>query len=148
MTDRSTLIRDILYFFKTDLASAISDPISSNRSGTSKFIMSSFPQRNVKYPMVTLKITDLNASRAGMQSTLMDITVTMEIRIWARNEKEKDTIYNAIMDRLPNIQYVSSGTIDNDLHDLTIISSVEIDEEGEGGIKSRILQIQYKFFNN
>jgi hypothetical protein len=147
MAERLTLMRDLLNFLKTDLSSNISDPIARSRGSGSDFIMTSYPQREVKYPLITIKITNLEANRSGMQITALDIKMNIEIRIWARNEKEKDTIYNQIMNRLANIQFTTTGSEANDFHDFSILSSTEVDEPGDIGIKSRILQIKYKFYN-
>jgi len=145
---KTNLMRDVLFFVKDDLDGQITDPISSKRGATSKFIMTSFPQRQVQYPLITIKISNVEAQRIGQQSTLQDITITMEIRIWAKNQRDKDTIYNQILDRLANIQFTAStGSVANDIHDFNILSSVEVDEEGEGGVKSRILTCEYKFYD-
>ena len=143
MATRSNIIADVLFFVRNDLLNNITDPLGS-RSGSSKFVMTSFPQRNVKYPLITIKMPNMEILRAGMQTTATDMTLTLEVRIWARNEKEKDEIATAVLDRLANIQFSASGSIDNDFHDFNILSAIEMDEEE---IKSRILQVQYKFFN-
>lgn len=114
---------------------------------SSKFVMTSYPQREVKYPLITVKMTNQEANRAGMQTTAMDVLVTLEVRIWARNQKEKDTLATAVYDRLRSIQFTSSGSINNDLHSFNLNSMNEVDEDGARGIKSRILEVQYKFFN-
>jgi hypothetical protein len=147
MASRNTLLRNLLLFLKADLLDNITDPIIHERGSKSSFVMTSYPQREVKYPLITIKITNLEAPRAGMQSTALDITMTAEIRIWARNQVEKDEIYAEVMDRLANIQFTQNGTENNDFHDFKILSSIEIDEPGELGIKSRILQARYKFYN-
>lgn len=151
MTARSTLLLDTIFFIKNDLSSNITDPISSKRSTKSKFIMSSYPQLPVQYPVITIKAVNIEALRSGMQSTLQDIRITLEIRIWARNEKEKNDLYEDVLDRLANIQFTSStGSAANDLHDFTVLSSVEVDEPGESGakvIKSRIMQVAYSFYS-
>jgi len=149
---KDKIISDTLYFIKNDLINNITDPISSSRSSNSKFVMTSYPQRPVEYPIITLKMVNIEAPRAGMQTTAQDILITLEIRIWARNEKEKDEIAQNVLNRLANIQHTATtGSIANNLHDLYIGSAVEVDEPGEsggkGGIKSRIFQVQYKFFN-
>lgn len=146
MVVRAQLIRDILYFIKNDFQSNITDPISTTRKSVSAFIMTSYPQRPVDYPLITLKIPNIEAKRSGMQSTQLDIIVPVEIRVWARNEREKDTISQQVIDRLANFQHIASGSVDNDIHDFQVLSSTEVDEEGEGGTKSRVIVIQYKFF--
>ena len=148
MVVASQLMADILFFIKDDLDGQITDPISSTRPTGSKFIMTSYPQLMVIYPHITLRITNVEASRAGMQSTSMDYVITLELRVWARNQKEKDDLYIAVLDRLRLIQFTgSTGSIANNLHDFDAISAVEVDEEGKGKPKSRICEIQYKFFN-
>jgi len=139
MVTVSNFIADVLYFIKNDLGSNIT-------AVTSK-VYTSYPKKNVIYPLVTIKMTNQDATRAGMQTTAMDVTATIEVRIWARNEKEKDGIATSVYNRLRSIQFTSSGSVNNDLHDFQLLSMVEVDEEGDTGVKSRILQVQYKFWN-
>lgn len=143
----TTFIRDILNFIKTDLLENIADPIISKRKGKSAFIMTSYPQREVQYPLITLKVTNQEGARAGMQVTTMDVRATLEIRVWARNEKEKDDLATKVYDRLRSIQFTDDGSTEAGLHDFRLISMNEVDEDGEQGIKSRILQIIYTFWN-
>ena len=151
MVSSQTLVSDVLSFIKNDLIDSISDPINSTRSLKSSFVMTSYPTKPVQYPIITIKSTNIEAFRAGMQSSLQDIKITLELRIWARNEKEKDTIYSKLLDRLANIQFTTStGSVANDLMDFNVLSSVEVDEEGEPNgqvIKSRIMAVQYSFYS-
>lgn len=144
------IIRDTLSFIKTDLLNNITDPDTSNRPSNSRFIMSSYPSRAVHYPLVTIIVTNINVIRTGSQSNVQEVLLTLEIRVWARNEREKDEIYTDILNRLNDIQLTNTGTAANNLHDFTILSSVEVDEPGESGgqvTKSRILNCQYLFYN-
>jgi len=147
MTNVSTFIADVLFFIKTDLLANITDPKVLSRPAKSKFVATSYPKNQVVYPMITLKVPNRDSTRAGMQTTAMDITVSVEVRVWARNEKDKDGITDKVFDRLRNIQFSVGGSIDNNLHDFQELSNVEVEEDGEVGIKSRILTVQYKFFN-
>jgi len=149
MVVKTNLLADSLYFIKNDISTSVTDPISSTRPSKSNFVLTSYPTRPVTYPIITIKALNIEAFRAGMQTTSQDILITLEVRIWARNEKEKDDLYTDILNRLANVQFVTSGSVDNAIHDFTVLSSVEVDEVGEPGgqvIKSRIMQIQYKFF--
>ncbi len=143
---------DIRFYNGAIITEAERNMIYNNGDGTeavntSRFVMTSYPQREVKYPIITLKITNQEASRAGMQTTAMDVTITLEVRIWARNEKEKDTLFTDVYDRLRSIQFTTDGSTDNDLHDFQLLSATEVDEAGQRGIKSRIGVFQYRFFN-
>lgn len=143
----ANFIADVLYFIKTDLVSNVTDPITTSRNPESKFIMTSYPQRVVQYPLITIKLINQEAKRAGMQIEAMDVLINLEVRIWARNQIEKDRLANLVYKRLRDIQFTAGGTELNNLHDFQLLSAVEIDEPGEGSPKSRILQIKYKFFN-
>lgn len=148
MVTTANFISDVIFFIKNDLTSSITDPISTTRAPDSKFIMTSYPQRKAQYPLVTIKVINQEGRRAGMQTTAMDVSVNIEVRIWARNQKEKDEISTAIYKELRDIQFTtSSGSVANNLHDFQLISAVEIDENGEGAPKSRVLQVKYSFFN-
>ena len=147
----TNFISDILYFIKNSLTSgtyAITDPISGTRQSGSAFIMTSYPQRLVNYPLITLKVINQKAVRAGMQTTAMDVEVTIEVRIWARNQKEKDVLANQVYKNLRDMQFITStGSEANNIHDFALNSATEIDEPGEGNPKSRIMQIRYKFYD-
>jgi len=143
----ATFIRDTLFFIKTELLK-ITDPLLGKRSNNSKFVMTSYPQRLVEYPLITIKLTNQSAAPAGMQVKSMDVTIELEIRTWGRNQKEKDELSNDCFKHLRDIQFTAStGSIANNLHNFRLLSSSEIDEPGEGNPKSRILNVQYNFFN-
>ena len=143
----NSFIADVLFFIKTDLLANITDPKQASRPSKSKFIATSYPKNQVVYPMITLKVPNKESTRAGMQTVAMDIIVQVEVRVWATNQKDKDGITDKVYDRLRNIQFITGGSIDNNLHDFQELSNVEVEEDGDLGIKSRILTVQYKFFN-
>ena len=148
MASRSTLIRDILFFLKNTALSSVTDPLSGSRGSSSAFIMTSFPEREVKYPLITLEVSNIEETRAGMQSTNMDITLTVEVRIRTESVALSDQLAQEILDRLADIQFTTTtGSIDNDFHDFTVGSVIRVDDPGKGGIKSRIIQLNYRFFN-
>ena len=111
--------------------------------------MTSYPKKFVQYPMITLKIINIERKRAGMQTTNEDIKITLEIRIWARSEKEKDTLYDKVINRIDTIQFTTTtGSTAQGLYDYNSSSAVELEEEGDGDqiIKSRIIKVTYNFF--
>ena len=146
--ESGTFIKDILFFVKNDLSSNITDPITATRNSQSKFVMTSYPQRLAQYPLITVKLTNYRATSAGMQTTTMDVVAQIEIRVWARNQKEKDSLANDCYKRLRDIQFTATtGSVANYLYDFELLSAVEVDEDGEDQPKSRVISIQYKFFN-
>jgi len=148
MVESDTFISDIFYFIKSDLASNITDPLSGSRQNNEKFVMTSYPQRLVNYPVITLRITQLTANRAGMQTSAIDTEVTMEIRIWGKNISQRDKLFQQVVNRLKNIQYLSTtGSQDNGLHNFKILNSVEINEDGDETPKSKLINVGYTYYN-
>jgi len=145
--ESDSFYRDILFFIKDNLTTGITDPISTTRSTQSRFVMTSFPSRFVQYPLIIIKITNVSATSAGMQTNAMDVVISVEIRVWARNQKEKDELANDCFKYLRDLQFTGTGSIANYLHNFKLKSSVEVDEDGDNQPKSRILEIEYKFFN-
>jgi len=146
MANRETIYRDLLFFIKSDLASNITDPIVGKRNTRSAFVMTSYPHKFTEYPLITVKITNLTANRAGMQTDRLDIDLTLEIRIWSKSQAQRDKLTQQIIDRLADIQFSASGSIDSDFHDFGILSSLDVDEP-EVKIFSKVIGAQYRFFN-
>lgn len=144
----STFMSDTFYFIKTSLLTAITDPLAGSRIGNEGFIMTAYPKRPVNYPIITLRIIDTPTIRAGMQTTAVDTTLRMEARIWARNTKERDVLFQQLLNGLKNIQYTAgTGSQVNGLHNFTVLSSIEINEDGDNTPKSRLAVIQYTYYN-
>jgi len=144
MVETTTFVRDTLFFIKNDLTSNVTDPISARRKADSHFIMTSYPVREAEYPIITIKLVNTSATRVGMQSKAMDMELDIEVRIWARNVKEKDELFTLVFNRLKDIQFTTTGSINSNLHDFELLSSVDVEEET---IKSRVTEVKYKFYN-
>jgi hypothetical protein len=141
----SSIIQDVIKYIRDDLAT-LTDPIASLRSGRERFVLTGYPQRETVYPIITVKLdsfsTDFNM---GFQSISQYIELPIEIRIWARNYKEKDTLTDLVINRIRNEQFtVTTGYKAFGLHDWHITSMTNVDESGDAGIKSRIINIKFK----
>lgn len=146
--ESSTFIRDTLFFIKDSLTTGVVDPISGTRNSQSKFIMTSYPQRLANYPLITIKLTNYSGTSAGMQTNAMDIIASIEVRVWGRNQKEKDELANDCFIILRDLQFTATtGSVANYLYHFRLLSAIEMDEEGDNQPKSRILNIEYKFYN-
>jgi len=145
----ATFMSETVLFIRDDLRSNISDPIS--RSNREKFVVTAYPKRNTLYPIITIRNSGPAApgGRLGMQSEGMKLIVPLEVRVWARNEKERDNLSEQVFARLRLNQFGSGDTsTSKDLHDFSWLSSVPIDEEGEAGIKSMVMEFAYLFVAN
>lgn len=144
----STFISDSVKFIRNDLGSNITDPISGSRPTGERFVMTSYPKRQVVYPIVTVKNAGIGDDhRLGMRNTGTWTTFNIEVRAWARNEVEKDSLSQQIITRMRSNQYgTSGGSLSDDfgLHDYKLLSVVPVDEDGEAGIKSSVMEFEFK----
>jgi len=150
MVSSTTLLSDTILFTRDTLRSNITDPLGSRPAGE-KFVMTSYPRRNTTYPIITVKGMNLTARKLGQQSETMLVSFDIEVRTWARNEKEKNNLWDEVFTHLRTNQFPSAtaGTSTNaDLHDFRLDSSNDIDEPGEEGIKSKIDIYKYIFITN
>lgn len=144
MVATGTLLRDVIFFVKDILEDNVTDPLGS-RPANEKFVMTAYPQRSTRFPIITIK--DLNLSDGGalgLQSEAHLITIELEVRVWGRNVKERDEIFTEVYQTLKDNQIGSVGTSQaNDLHDFQLLSAVNVDEPD--GPKSKVLSIKYIF---
>lgn len=147
MSERETLFSDLVLYLKDLIDVNIEDPRQGNRSDGSRFVMTTFGERLVEYPLITIEITNSTQARAGMQSTRMDIALEVQLRIWSKSVTQSDKLCQQVLDLLADEQFNINGSVDNDFHDFNIGSVIRVDEEGKGSVKSRIIQLNYNFYD-
>ena len=135
--------------FLADTVCLIRDKLKTNISAVNSRVYTSYPQVGVVYPMIS--IVDRNISqpqRLGMGSEGTLINITLEIRIWARNVKERDELFDSVYNYLKNNQLDdTTGLVASNLIGFTMTSALNISEEGEAGIKSKVMEIKFQFIN-
>jgi hypothetical protein len=146
VVNSATLISDSVIFIRDLLRDNVTDPLFGTRNIKDKFVHTSYPRREVNYPVLTVKHLDMPTTRPlGMGVSEQILSLTFEIRVWARNVVERDEMTQAIYHLLRTQQYTATGTRTNKLHDFYILSAVDVDEEGEQAIRSKVLTIKYMF---
>ena len=147
IVNSSEYIKESVLWIANLINTNVTDPISAKRASNEKFVYTSYPKRNTKYPIITIRhLGTSDVGRLGMRSELHYINVPLEIRIWARNEKEKDELTVDVMNVLRTNQFGANSASDTEeLHDFMIMSNVMVDEDGETGILSSVIEIRYRF---
>jgi len=147
MVSTSTFISDTVIFIRNDLRTNITDPLSSSRPANEKHVLTSYPQRAVRYRIITVRSSGPeDIQKLGMRSELRFTRIPLEIRIWARNEIERDELTQQVINRLRSNQFGASSSSDTeDLHDFSLLSATPVDELGQEGVKSMVLNITYSF---
>lgn len=144
----STFLSDSIIFVRNVIRDNITDPLGKNGS---MFVFTSYPRENITYPVVTVRhrgMTDIR--RLGMQSQGTLMSLPIEIRVWSKNEKHRDLISQDIYYFLKNNQLGQTGSVTQavGLHDFTLTSTADIDEDGDEGIKSRVMEYTYLYMNS
>jgi len=139
-----TFLQDSTLFLRSIIASGVTDPISSSRDSKSKFVLTSYPETITEYPQISIMNMDIKSRPLGMSSSRKRINIPFEIRVWARNYSEKDKITQELVNALQYYQFDDTyGTINNEMYSFDITSAQNVDEAGKGGVKSKIIQVNY-----
>ncbi len=139
----ATMVADTVNFIRSNLDSNITDPIASNRPSSDRFVRTSYPIKAVNYPVITVVDTGTSQiARLGMQSEETSVRIPVEIRVWARNVKERDTIADEIYNYLRTNQFSDDDITGANLHDFTMSSTTNISEPN---VKSKIMEVSYFF---
>lgn len=109
--------------------------------------MTSYPRRPTEFPIITVKQAGTELiQRGGMKSTVTINHIRIQVKVWARNVKERDELSQDILDRLRSIQTTATtGSEVVGLHDFLIESVVDVvpDTTGEQIIQSKIMLLRY-----
>jgi len=142
----STFLADAINLIRDKIKNNVTDPITSTRPTNERFCLTSYPKRAVTYPIIT--VTDrgiTQPARLGMGSESTAINLDIEIRIWARNVKERDELFDSIYNYLRTNQLDTDGLVDANLNGFSLSSAVNVDELGEAGIRSKVMEVRFLF---
>jgi len=140
----NTFISDIILFIRNLIRSNVTDPLS--RTSGIGFVMSSYPKRDVQYPIITIKLLGMDSRNLGMQSEQAMVSVKLEVRVWARNAKEVDDLTQQVINVLRSNHYGTGSTDVEEIHgfDLTNLTAVNFEEGEDNIIHTKICTFQYK----
>lgn len=144
------VVSDVILFVRDVLKANLTDPISSTRA-KGRYVMTSYPREKVEYPIITVRSNNVVDSIIGQSSEKRRVDLSIEVRVWARNEKEKNNIWDAIYNFMSTNQYpstTSNTSLNVSLFDFNLASLNDLDEDGEEGVRSKIAVFNYSFIVN
>jgi hypothetical protein len=141
----ATLLHDSVVYFRDLLLNNVTDPKTSQRPSGYKFCMTSFPERRVFYPIVTVGAELSPDYNLGMRSENSMITVNITVRIYSKSTKERDELADAVYDFLRGYQLGTSETIDTGLYNFRLVNMTPMDEPGPDGIHQMIIEFRYEY---
>ena len=122
----NNFISDVVLFLRNTLRESITDPLNRNDG----FIFTAYPKRDVVYPIITIKNTNVSTEKLGMQSESQDTTLTIEIQVWARNSKEADTLSQDVINTLRTSQFGTDSTNVEEIFGFKLNSCTGLVDEG------------------
>jgi hypothetical protein len=141
-----TFISDTVLMIRDELLNNITDPISATRPAGEKFVMTSYPQRTVTYPIITIQNTNISGiGRMGLSSEIHMVELPVEVRIWAKNVAQRDTLAQQVINQLRDFELDADGSVNGNLWNYSIESAVNVDDDGDAGVKSKVVGVRYKF---
>ena len=135
------ILHDSVLFYRDLFLNTLTDPVSGARIAASgeKFVLTAYPGRPVRWPIITVEAAGMTCQSLGMSSTAQLVTLNFEANIYSQSPKQRDQITDDIFDKLRTNKalIIASG-----LHDTIITTSVSLDEDAEGanlGMHRRVL---------
>lgn len=147
ISSAGSLIHDSILRIRDILASGITDPVT--RAGNERFVMTSFPERSVRYPLIVVKHENMTTRPMGMNTNTAERTLQHRISVFANNTLHRDTIADQVVHQLESIQFSGGtvGLIAGSLHDFRVLGTTQFDEPGEKGIHRKDVLIQTRFYS-
>lgn len=139
---------DSIIYFRDVLNTNITDPISGSRPTSSKFVMTSYPQRSAIYPLIIVRDGNMQDQRLGLNSEASLMTQDIVLTVMARNIAERDKISQQVYNFMRTNQFgTGSETVNFGFHDYRLESSINIlrpDENGKDtGVRTK--EMIYRF---
>jgi hypothetical protein len=139
----STYITDSVLFVRDKLRANITDPLNRSGSGAN-WIFTAFPEQNPIYPIIVVRKTGGGETqRLGHQSSAQWCPITIEIRVYSKTVRERDSLAQAVHHYLRGIQLGTNSSTEYELFDFKLNSSVPVDEPGQSGIHSEVMECVY-----
>ena len=138
--NRSQFIKDSTFCIHNLLSGNITDPQRTNRTTGEQFVMASWPNRPVRYPVITVQQTGFESSFAGVASNTTINRIDFEVNVWSKSIAEKESLTGsvfAVLAQNPSITTASG------LMDLKFFNITNLDEDGPSGIHRKLIGIRF-----
>lgn len=145
MVASATPIHDTTVYLRDLLLNNVTDPSSAGRPSDSKFCMTSFPQRTVHYPLITIEQINFRDVQLGISSQQSRIEIGIEINIWSKSTKQRDQLADSVYNVIRTNQLSGTSALSEGLFDMKITNIFNLDEEGKEGIHRKVIELKYTF---
>lgn|SRR3990167_3363141 len=151
MTTSIGLIRDTVLLFRDLISGTVVDPVSNRQQlsgdpgSNSRFVMTSFPQRAVVYPFITVQDITQSDVNLGMRTQDSLSSIRMQVDVWTKQIGQRDGMAGSVFHGLRTSQL--NNLLGSDYFDLRLVSMTNRDETGKTGVHRKMLEIETSYVN-
>ena len=138
--NRSQFIRDSTFCVHNLLSGNITDPQSANRVTGEQFTMTTWPDRSVRYPVITVQQTGFESNFAGIASNNTINNIDFEINVWSKSIPEKESLAGSVFAVLEQNQTITAAS---GLFDLRFFNITNLDEDGPNGTHRKLIGVRW-----
>lgn len=148
----ASIIHDSVTKIATLLQNNCTDPISATRA-QSTWIMTSYPERDVEYPIIIVAHAAHRDEHTSIGSEYKTNYITLRIEVWSKSTKQRDEVWDDVYDELRHHYKTADANGDSiqsiGLRDPTWGNAMDLDTlapKGRGHIHRKISTIQFTFY--
>jgi len=144
-----SLIRDSVLLMRDIISGTVSDPLgdrqrqSGDPGSNARFVMTSFPERSIVYPFITLGMISMDDESLGMRSESSLARLRMQVDVWSKQMGQVDGLAGSIYDGLRTSQL--NSLVPSGLLDARLLNLRSLDEPGKGGVHRKSMDFELKF---
>lgn len=140
----ANLISNTTVELRNLLINNLTDPVT--RTGTSRLVMTSFPERDVQYPFVVVTVNNVTADAGPMSSTAKYFTIKADVEVLAKDMPGLDSLTDQCLDALRTEQYTAStGLRALELHNFSVVGMAFVPRQsGTQEPHRKIITVQFQ----
>lgn len=142
----SNQFREMENIVRDDFSGSIVDPLGRSGEG-SGFVMTSFPERDVVYPVIIIKLEGVDNTYTGLSSVDGVQDFSLIIKVYGRSVKERDGLADQVVSRI-NVTRILSFAGNNFIFGVNIVQVFDMDEEGKGGVHVKVLESEFSLLKD
>ena len=147
------IVRDTTLLLRDVISGTVTDPVSNRQTqagdagSNARFVMTSFPERSIVYPFITVGDVTMLDENLGMGTEDSLSTMRYQVDVWTKQVGQRDGIAGSVFHGLRTSQLEAGGLVGSGLIDFRLVSMRNLDEDGKGGIHRKSMDFEFKFVN-
>jgi hypothetical protein len=151
MVNNVSFIRDTILLLRDIISGTVADPLndrqrqSGDTGSNARFVMTSFPERAIAYPFITIQDVGMIDASLGMNTQDTSAQLRCQVDVWTKQVGQRDGIAGSVYHGLRTKQLGNSSLLSSGLYNFQLVSSRNLDEEGKGGVHRKSMDFQFRY---